>query len=154
MKAMLKIPIGHHAGVSSFQGRTCGISDALMVGLLPRMAGVSALMTMYPKREDSKAMFEYFRTIQTQSLPLEGLAPVVTAVGGGVTPINQKVLQDELGKDCIIGIGGAIQGHPMGTTQGAVAAMTAVKATAAGISLEQASESCPALAKAMEIWDK
>jgi ribulose 1,5-bisphosphate carboxylase large subunit-like protein len=99
-------------------------------------------------------MFEYFRTIQAQSLPFNGLTPLVTAVGGGVTPINQKVLQDELGKDCIIGIGGAIQGHPMGTTQGAIAAMAAIKATAAGISLEQASESCPALAKAIEIWNR
>jgi 2,3-diketo-5-methylthiopentyl-1-phosphate enolase len=144
--------MGHYAGVSSFGGSTSGISDALMVGLLPRLAGVSALMTMYPKRDDSKAMFEYFRTIQAQSLPLNGLAPVVTAVGGGVTPMNQKIIQDEIGKDCIIGIGGAIQGHPMGTTQGAIAAMAAVKATAEGTPLEQASGSCPALAKAIEVW--
>lgn len=87
-----------------------------------------------------------------QRLPIPDLAPTVTTVGGGITPINQVWLQKLLGNELILGIGGAVQGHPMGVTQGAIAAMTAVRATAAGIPLKTAAENCSALQKCLQLW--
>lgn len=144
--------MAHYAGVGVMNWERGGISNRVFLGLLPRLAGAHAVMTMYPNRGDTAAMLDFYQTVQAQNLPLGGIRPVVTTVGGGVTPINQQILQKELGSDIIIGIGGAIQGHPMGTTVGAQTAMTAVEAVANGIELETAAENCEGLKKAFQYW--
>ena len=144
--------MAHYAGVGVLNWATGGISNRVFVGLLPRLAGAHAVMTMNPDHGDPAAMLDFRQIVQAQNLPLPGVRPLVTAVGGGVTPVNQRELQKELGGDVIIGIGGAIQGHPMGTTAGAQAAMAAVKATAQGTDLETAAESCESLRAALKLW--
>lgn len=141
--------LAHYAGLSVMTG---GISNGVYLGLLARLAGAHGVMTMCPNPENAAEMLDFCKTVQMQRLDIPSLAPTVTTVGGGITPINQVGLQKLLGKDMILGIGGAIQGHPMGTTQGAAAAMTAVQATAAGIDLETAAEACPALRKCLQLW--
>lgn len=144
--------MGHYAGVSVFDAQYTGIADNVFVGSLPRLAGAHAVMTMFPNRQTHSEMYNFYRTVQAQTLPIPGLAPVVTTVGGGMTPINQQEIQQDLGSDIVIGIGGAIQGHPHGTTEGTKAAMAAVQATHAGVPLAQAADNCPPLAKALELW--
>ncbi|MDR2478496.1 MAG: hypothetical protein LBD48_04190 [Treponema sp.] len=147
--------MGHYAGLSAMSAETAGIADNVLIGTLPRLAGAHSIMTPFPGRHDTGAVYEFHRTIQAQTLPMgssEAFPPVVPAIGGGVTPLNQEYIQELLGREIIIGIGGAIQGHPMGTTAGAQAAMEAVKATAGGIRIQEAAASCPALKKALEIW--
>jgi 2,3-diketo-5-methylthiopentyl-1-phosphate enolase len=146
--------MAHYAGVGVMNWEHGGIDNSVFLGLLPRLAGAHAVMTMYPNRNDSAAMLDFCHTVQAQNLPLKGIRPLVTTVGGGITPINQEQLQKELGNDIIIGIGGAIQGHPMGTTIGAQTAMTAVEATAQGISLETAAKNCEGLKAAIQSWNK
>ena len=146
--------LAHYAGVGVMDSRRCGIADPVFLGLLPRLAGAHGVMTMCPNWSDREAVLRFRQTVQAQRLPIPGLAPVVTTVGGGVTPINQALIQQQLGADTIIGIGGAIQGHPMGAAAGAQAAMAAVEATARGISLEEAAESCPPLRRAVELWGR
>ena len=141
--------LAHYAGLSVMEG---GIANGVYLGLLARMAGAHGVMTMCPDPKDTAAVADLCRTVQMQRLAIPDLAPTVTTVGGGITPINQVWLQKLLGSELILGIGGAVQGHPMGVTQGAIAAMTAVRATAAGISLETAAESCPALQKCLQLW--
>ena len=109
-------------------------------------------MTMHPVSSDPAAKFDYYKTIQAQRMPLGKIRPSVTAVGGGVTPINQAEIQKDLGNDIIIGVGGAIQGHPLGTTTGARTVMTAVEAVSKGISLAAAAEECEGLKAALQIW--
>ncbi|MGB4407265.1 MAG: RuBisCO large subunit C-terminal-like domain-containing protein [Sphaerochaeta sp.] len=145
--------MGHYAGVASFDHPNSGISNPVFIGLLPRLCGASAMMTMFPNRKDSGALFNFYRTIQYQQLPIPTVRPLVPTVGGGITPINQVFIQDTIGKDTIIGIGGAIQGHPMGTEIGAKTAMAAIEATAKGISLQEASVGNPGLQVALEIWN-
>lgn len=144
--------MAHYAGVGAFCSRACGVSNAVFLGLLPRLAGAHAVMTMTPPPGDAYACYDFRKTVQAQRLPLGGLRPVVTAVGGGVTPCSQAAYQRELGPDCIIGIGGAVQGHPMGTTEGARAAMAAVQATADGVPLAEAAQRCEALGRAIDLW--
>ncbi len=81
-----------------------------------------------------------------------GIRPIVTTVGGGVTPINQAKIQEELGKEIVIGIGGAIQGHPLGTAVGADTAVRAVEATARGISLEELAHNHEGMRVALASW--
>lgn len=146
--------MAHYAGAGVMNWARGGIANPVLLGLLPRLAGAHAVMTMYPNQQDSAALFDFYQTVQSQNLPLKGIRPLVTAVGGGITPINQEKLQKELGSDIIIGIGGAVQGHPMGTTEGARAAMAAVEASAKGIPLETAAETCEGLRVALEAWNK
>lgn len=144
--------MAHYAGVGALSSRACGVSNAVFLGLLPRLAGAHAVMTMTPPPDDACALYDFRKTVQAQRLPMGGLRPVVMAVGGGVTPCSQVRYQRELGPDCIIGIGGAVQGHPMGTTEGARAAMAAVQATADGVPLSQAAQSNEALRRAITLW--
>lgn len=144
--------MGHYAGVGIMSWQQGGIANHVSLGLLPRLAGAHAVMTMCPTGGQEDALYDFYRTVQAQRLPLGALPPLVTAVGGGVTPANQAELQADLGQDFIIGIGGAVQGHPLGTTAGAVAAMAGVAATAAGIPLIEAAKTCEALDVALCQW--
>ena len=144
--------LGHYAGISVFDGLRTGMENKVSIGLVPRICGASGVMTMFPDFSNAKMVTDFFLTVQAQRLPIPGLAPTTTVVGGGITPINQKLVQDHIGPDCVIGIGGAIQGHPFGTTAGAKAAMAAVQATSQGIDLEVAAKDDPNLAKAFEVW--
>jgi len=144
--------MAHYAGVGVMNGARGGISNSVMLGTLPRLAGAHAMMTMYPNKNNPAAVYDFIRTVQAQSLPMGKIRPVISTVGGGITPINQAFVQQQLGHDSIIGIGGAIQGHPMGATLGAEAAMAAVKATACGITLEDAAEGCAPLQTALKLW--
>lgn len=144
--------LAHYAGLSTMDSIASGIANGVFLGILARMAGAHGVMTMCPDSQNPRALYDFTKTVQMQKLPIPALAPTVTAVGGGITPVNQQWLQDSLGKDIIIGIGGAIQGHPMGITEGAKAAMLAVRSKAEGIALETAAENSPALKMALELW--
>ncbi|MDR2391843.1 MAG: transcriptional regulator, partial [Planctomycetota bacterium] len=144
--------MAHYAGVGAMGWERGGIANSVFIGTLPRLAGAHAVMTMFPNRSDAAAMHDFYRTVQAQRLPMRSTRPILTAVGGGVTPVNQVKLQEELGPDLIIGIGGAIQGHPLGTTVGARTAMAAVEATAKGIPLEEAAVGNEGLHVALETW--
>jgi 2,3-diketo-5-methylthiopentyl-1-phosphate enolase len=144
--------IAHYAGVGVFDHPGSGIANSVFIGLLPRLAGAHAVISMLPDEKNARAMYDYYKTMQALRLPLGKIRPAVPAVGGGMTPVNQQPAQETLGPDCILAIGGSIQGHPMGATGGAQAAMTAVKATAAGISLEEAAKDSPPLKEALRLW--
>ncbi len=62
------------------------------------------------------------------------------------------VIYRDLGPGAILGVGGALQGHPDGAAAGAMTMLRAVEATASGVALEEAARQCPVLWKAMEIW--
>jgi 2,3-diketo-5-methylthiopentyl-1-phosphate enolase len=62
------------------------------------------------------------------------------------------LLIEELGKDFILGAGGAIYGHPMGPTAGARAFRQAIDATLGGITLAEAAKRSPELEAALSLW--
>ena len=140
--------LAHYAGLSVMES---GVGNGVFLGILARLAGAHGVMTPAPNPKDAAAMLTFHQTVQMQRLPIGRLAPTVTAVGGGITPANQAWIGSTLGNDVIIGIGGAIQGHPSGATAGAKAAMCAVAATAAAIELETAATDCPELREALNL---
>lgn len=144
--------MGHYAGAGVLANPVGGISDSVFLGLLPRLAGADSVICGAPNPAKPETYYQYARIAQAQTLPIGALRPMILAAGGGLTPISQAGLQAFMGPDSILGIGGAIQGHPMGTRAGAQAAMAAVEASAKGIPLEQASLECPPLARALSCW--
>jgi len=144
--------LGHYAGAGLMNAPTQGISSAVMLGLLPRLAGADAVMIMHPAERNGPAYLEYLQTVQAHRLPVGSMKQVCTAVGGGITPVNTAAICRDLGRDTILGVGGAIQGHPDGAAAGAQAMLRAVEAAANGVAVEEAAAQCPALQKAIEIW--
>ena len=77
---------------------------------------------------------------------------MMATVGGGLTPLNIGKIIQTLGIDLILGIGGAIQGHPQGTRSGAEAARAAIDAAIMGIELSEMAKNCEPLSVAIDAW--
>ncbi len=137
--------LAHYAGAGMMSSAWLGYANPVLLGTLARLAGADMVMTMYPGAPGSKGYLEFCKTVQKQKLPLGQVQPILTVVGGGVTPLNLAGVIRALGSDVVLGVGGAIQGHPMGARAGAEATMAAVQAAHAGILLEDAARDCPPL---------
>ena len=147
------VVFGHFAGGGIMaSGSDQAITVPVLLGLLPRMAGADAVVTMYAAGGHGRGYFDLLRTIQAHRLPLGRLKPVMSVVGGGVTPLNVASLYQDLGPDIIIAVGGGIQGHPQGATAGAKAMMQAVEAAAEGRELRTVAANCPELRQVLEFW--
>ena len=144
--------MAHYAGVGVMNWQKGGIANPVYIGLLPRLAGAHAIMTMFVGGDNADDRYDFFKTVQAQRMPLGHIRPSVTTVGGGVTPLNLGSVYNDLGKDVILGVGGAIQGHPGGAACGAQATMSAVHAAVAGISIDEAAKSCEQLQVAIDSW--
>ena len=72
--------------------------------------------------------------------------------GGGVHPGMLPILTEDLGTDWIMGAGGAIHGHPMGPTAGAIACRQAIDAMMANVPLQEAIKEHKELRDAIEAW--
>ncbi|MFA6507587.1 MAG: RuBisCO large subunit C-terminal-like domain-containing protein [Treponemataceae bacterium] len=146
--------LGHYAGFGIMNAPNQGISGAVGLGILPRLAGADSVMTMYAEEDNSAGMLEFHQTVQKQKLPFGTIRPIMTSIGGGVTPASLPRIIKDFGQDIIIGVGGAIQGHPMGTTSGAKAVMDALAAVMKNETLSDASTKSPELKVALELWGK
>lgn len=144
--------MGHYAGLGVMNGERSGIKNSVYLGMLPRIAGADAVMTMFTGNTAGMAKMDYYQNIQQQMCDVAEVDKIVTTVGGGINPCHIPKITEDLGSDIIIGVGGAIQGHPMGAAEGARAVMAAVNASQKGQSLEEASKNCRSLKKAMELW--
>lgn len=125
------IIMGHYAGYGAMTSPYAGYADKVFLGILPRLAGADIVMTMYPGTAPDKQL-PFLQAVQGQQLPMPGIRPIMTAIGGGLTPFNIGALVKQLGNDIILGVGGAIQGHPAGATRGARAVMTMLDAIVTG----------------------
>lgn len=140
-EARLGVPVfGHTAGVETMTGgRHSGFGHAVLLGRLLRLAGADAILmsTPYASRPLDRAVYE--ATVTRMRDTWAGVRDVMPIVGGGLTGAHVPALVADLGADAIIGVGGAIQGHPEGATVGARAIRTAiVDATAASVTEAEA----------------
>ncbi len=146
--------LGHYAGAGMMSSPWLGYANPVLLGTLPRLAGADMVMTMYPGTPESRGYLEFLKTVQKQKLKLGNVKPILTVVGGGVTPLNLSAVVKEIGVDVVLGVGGAIQGHPMGAREGSKAVMAAVDAAVSGVPVEEKAASCPALKAALDAWKK
>lgn len=143
--------LAHYAGAGVMNSPQLGINGPVLLGVLPRLAGADSVMTMTASG-DTPAMLECLQTVQKHKLPMGDLPPVMTALGGGVTPLTIGSMVRTFGSDIILGVGGAVQGHPMGTSAGAKAVMDALEAAVNNVALDEAAAKSPELGAAVDAW--
>ncbi len=148
------VPIlGHFAGAAPlYEGPRTGMSAPLATGLLPRLAGADLALLVSPYGGYPISRLQYLRTAQQLSLPRPHLKPAFPVVGGGVHPGTVQRFMDELGHDIVLGVGGAIQGHPAGAAAGVRALRQAVDAALTGVPATEAASTNPELATALKLW--
>lgn len=117
----VSVPIfAHTAGVETLTGSThAGFGHALLIGRLVRLAGADAILTSTPfaPRPMPRPVFD--ATIAAMRAPWSRRRPAMPVLGGGLTAAHVSGIVQALGTDAIIGVGGAIQGHPEGAAAGA-----------------------------------
>ncbi|HHY16479.1 MAG TPA: ribulose 1,5-bisphosphate carboxylase [Firmicutes bacterium] len=150
----IKIPILAHLDFAGtmYESPYSGMSSYLILGKLARLAGAD--IVVYPS-PFGKFPFLKERYLQIGHHLLGKwlhIKPVFPMPGGGVTHAVVPAIIRDLGKDCIIGAGGAIHGHPMGPVAGGRAMRQAIDASIKGISLQEASKQYPELKSAIEAW--
>ncbi|GAA2171600.1 RuBisCO large subunit C-terminal-like domain-containing protein [Agrococcus versicolor] len=145
--------LGHFAGAAPyFEGPSTGMSAPLAMGLLPRIAGADMALVQTPYGGGSIRTLPYLRTAHQMLLPRPHIRPTMPIIGGGVHPGTVDRYVTDLGLDTILGVGGAIQGHPGGAAAGVRAMRQAIDARLAGTALEDATAEHEELRQAIEAW--
>jgi 2,3-diketo-5-methylthiopentyl-1-phosphate enolase len=124
------VPIfAHTAGIETFSGDgRSGFGRALLVGRLLRLVGADAILADNPYGRRPPPRTVVAATVDRMREPWKELAPSMPVVGGGVTADMIPSIVDLFGRDLILGVGGAIQGHPDGATAGVRAILAAISA--------------------------
>ncbi len=150
----INVPILAHLDFAGVMYESCcsGISSQLVLGKLPRIAGADIVVYPNPYGKFEFMREKYLRIAMAHRLPLHNVRPVFPMPGGGVHTGMVEVLTADLGFDYVLGVGGAVHGHPMGAISGAKAMRQAVDAAVAGVPLEEAAENHPELKAALESW--
>lgn len=122
----------HTAGVETFTGAPrSGYGHALLLGRLVRLVGADAVLLSTPLASRPLPESVFRATVDWMRFPWWDVQPSMPVFGGGLTGASVPALVDAVGVDCIIGVGGAIQGHPDGPAAGAVLVRAAIDAAVA-----------------------
>jgi 2,3-diketo-5-methylthiopentyl-1-phosphate enolase len=150
----IKVPIlGHYASSGMlYEGMQSGMASYLAVGRFPRLAGADMVVINTPFGGYPLQYEKYIRTVHHLTLPFFDKKPVMPIVGGGVHPGMSEQYVSDLGRDIVLGSGGAIYGHPMGAAAGAKAMRQSIDAVMEGTPLDEYGKNHPELKKALELW--
>jgi 2,3-diketo-5-methylthiopentyl-1-phosphate enolase len=129
-----------------------GMSSHLALGKLPRLCGadVSAYVTAYGSVQIVKE--KYIRLARSLQSKLHAIQASWIQVGGALHPGTVPAVISDLGKDVILGAGGAVHAHPMGSQAGARAIRQAIDAVVVNRSIEDAAEEYEELRVAIHSW--
>lgn len=154
----------HRAMHAAFtRNKKHGINMIVLADLL-RLIGVDTLHigTIVGKMEGEKEEIEELdeeiekRIVKETKTRLsqnwKKIKPVMAVSSGGLHPELVPFLVKHLGKDLIIQMGGAIQGHPQGTIAGAKAARQAIEAVMQNKSIKEHAKNNSELKAALEYW--
>ena len=127
-EADLGVPIlVHTAGIETFTTPTAGgYGHRLLLGRLARLAGADAVLSSTPWAPRPLEMSRYRAILEGCRDGWQSLQPTLPMVGGGIRADHIASLVEVGGADLMIGVGGAIQGHPEGTAEGGRVVMRAV----------------------------
>jgi 2,3-diketo-5-methylthiopentyl-1-phosphate enolase len=138
----INVPIlGHYASAGSItESPNTGISTPILLGKLARMAGADIVLFSSPYSTYPFLKRRYKQIADMHRLPMDNLRTTFPAIGGGVHPNSAEKIVEDLGKEVILAVGGAILGHPNGPTEGAKTMMQAAEALGKGLKLSEISE--------------
>ena len=119
----IKVPILAHLdfGGALYGSPWHGISSSLLYGKLARLAGVDLLCIPTPYGKFSLNYTKYIQIVHGLRSPFHNKPEVWPIAGGAIKQGHIPKLFNDLGRDFIIGAGGAIHAHPMGPAAGAIA---------------------------------
>jgi 2,3-diketo-5-methylthiopentyl-1-phosphate enolase len=117
----IKVPILAHLdfGGAFYASPWHGISSSLLYGKLARIAGVDLLCIPTPYGKFSLSYAKFIRMVHALRSPFHDMRNVWPIAGGAIKQGHIPKLFNCLGQDFIIGAGGAIHAHPMGSAAGA-----------------------------------
>ena len=143
--------MGHPAFIGSVsRSQNLGMSSHLALGKLPRLCGADVschAISLVPLTAEAPVKI----TVALQA-PFHGLKRAWSQVGRAVHPGIVKNVIDELGKDIMLGAGGAVNGHPMGPKAGVMAIRQAIDVVMEGRSLKNAAKEHKELCAAIDLW--
>jgi 2,3-diketo-5-methylthiopentyl-1-phosphate enolase len=117
----------HTAGVETFTGGArSGYGHALLIGRLVRLVGADAVLLSTPFASRPLPEPAFRATVDGMRQPWGDVRASMPVVGGGLTAATVAAIVDAAGTDVIIGVGGAIQGHPEGPAVGARVVLAAI----------------------------
>jgi 2,3-diketo-5-methylthiopentyl-1-phosphate enolase len=150
----INIPIiAHYASVGSMtESPNTGIASYLILGKFARIAGADLCMFSSPYSTYPFMKRRYKQIANLQRLPLYEMHQTMPVVGGGIHPNAAKKITDDLGKEIMLAVGGAILGHPLGITEGAKAMMKAVEVIGNGGDLMNSAKCHKGLKIALDKW--
>jgi 2,3-diketo-5-methylthiopentyl-1-phosphate enolase len=117
----INVPILAHLdfGGAFYASPWHGISSSLLYGKLARIAGVDLLCIPTPYGKFSLSYAKFIRMVHALRSPFHDMRNVWPIAGGAIKQGHIPKLFNCLGQDFIIGAGGAIHAHPMGSAAGA-----------------------------------
>ncbi|MCD6568666.1 ribulose 1,5-bisphosphate carboxylase, partial [bacterium] len=117
-----------------------------------RIAGVDMLIDIVPYGKVPLLREKYLRIAQTLVSRLYHIKKVFPIAAAGVYPGMVPKIIEDLGLDCVLGVGGAIHGHPMGGVAGAKAMRQAMEAALNDVPLEEYAKTHKELRVAIDKW--
>lgn len=150
----IDVPILAHLDFSGaiYGSPWSGVSSHLVLGKLPRLAGADIVVYPSPYGKFPFLAAKHLRIAQSLTDRFHDLKAVWPMPGGGVHPGMVPLLFADMGRDFMVGAGGAVHGHPMGPAAGATALRQAIDAVCAGVSWRTAAEAHPELRAAVAAW--
>jgi 2,3-diketo-5-methylthiopentyl-1-phosphate enolase len=150
----VKVPILAHLdfGGALYASPRHGVTSSLLYGKLPRLAGVDLLTIPTPFGKFALSREKYLRMSLGLRAPLHDTVGAWPIVGGAFKPGHLPQVFAELGRDFVVGAGGAVYGHPMGATAGARAFRQGIDLMMTRGSFDGSETACPELAAAVERW--
>lgn len=125
------VPILIHTAIAEVLtgGASTGIGQALLFGKLLPLAGADAVFTTtpYARRPLRQGIFDH-TVAWLRTSRGDAHRPSMPMLAGGLTVAMIEPLIRQTGHDVILGVGGAIQGHPDGAEAGARAVRLAIDA--------------------------
>jgi 2,3-diketo-5-methylthiopentyl-1-phosphate enolase len=150
----VKVPILAHLdfGGTFYASPYHGISSHLIYGKLARLAGADILTIPTPYGKFAISHEKYMKMAIALRNPLFGKERTWPIAGGGVKQGHLPRLFRDLGKDFIIGAGGAVYAHPMGPAAGARAFRQGIDLMMTHGTFDESIHDYPELKAALDQW--
>ena len=150
----VQVPILVHLDFAGtmYESQNSGISSHLVLGKLPRLAGADIVVYPCPYAKFRLIREKHIKIALAHRAPLFDLRPIFPMPGGGIHQGMLPVFMEDLGTDWVIGAGGGVHGHPMGSTAGARAFRQAIDAMMGSVPIEVAMKEHKELKAALDAW--
>jgi 2,3-diketo-5-methylthiopentyl-1-phosphate enolase len=150
----INVPVLAHLDLSGamYAAPWSGISSNLVLGKLPRLAGADLVVYPSPYGKFPFLAAKHLRLAQALTDRFHDIKRVWPMPGGGVHAGMLPLLFEDLGRDFIVGTGGAVFGHPLGPAAGARALRQAIDRIMTEGSLQGDGKFPPELERALDLW--